>query len=259
MGPLYKGTASPFDDPYWLDFDPATPEPVAESTIRLRKLANQGTIRMPGLIANVRSLRQYGSNQGRLLSKATSLANDILALKDEGAENELLHHVTLKATRDIVDKPIMPYSFEFRSVYEKETLLLYWATKLMIIKLCMVLHTMNDNSTDGSDASRLFDAGKLDSEQERLVMSILMCWQDGFGLVNPLSMVWGALMGRTSFRNKPVEAVRSWVWTRYEDTLTGWPITYSMSDMDAESDEVAGGPLTHLMAKQDMRSASLSV
>ncbi|KAK5722608.1 hypothetical protein LTR15_005839 [Elasticomyces elasticus] len=248
--PLLQGTASPFDDPYWLDFEPATTYNLTASAVKLRKYANQSTIRLPGLIAKVRSIREASVPNRKLFLDSTRVALEILAMTDQSAENELLHRVTLKETKDIFDKAIFRYSFEFKSLYEKETLLLYWGNRLMILKLCLELHHLGVLA-DGSSCTA-FKAGDLDDESERVVMSILMCWQDGLGFVNPLSMVWGALMGKITFRGRSVEPVRSWVWTRYHDSLTGWPITYTMAEMDEESEELVGGPLTGQIAKQDM-------
>ena len=70
-----------------------------------------------------------------------------------------------------------------------------------------------------------------------------MFWQDGYGQANIFSMLWGALMGKTSFRGKPVAGVRNWVHRRYHDALAGWPIQRSMQDLDNEADVLAGGPL----------------
>ncbi|KAK0871058.1 hypothetical protein LTR87_013008 [Friedmanniomyces endolithicus] len=251
--PVAMGISSPFDDPYWLEFEPAATYTMAESAVKLRRLANQTMIQLPGFIAKVRSLREDGTLSGQLLCTTTRLANEIYSLTSEGAESELLHLVALKETKDVLDKVIMRYSFEFKSFYEKETLLLYWGNRLMVIKLCLWLHRLHNKQGANGSPSPACTIEGLNGEQERLVMSILMCWQDGFDFVNPLSMVWGALMDRCIFRGKPVEAVRSRVWARYQDSLSGWPINYSMADMDEESDMLAGGPLTGCIAKQKHR------
>ncbi|KAK0306761.1 hypothetical protein LTR91_002541 [Friedmanniomyces endolithicus] len=142
--PVAIGASSPFDDPYWLEFEPAATYAMTESAVKLRRLANQTMIRLPGLIAKVRSLREDGRPSGQLLCTTTRLANEIYFLTSEDAESELLHRVALKDTRDPLDKAIMRYSFKLKSLYEKETLLLYWGNRLMVIKLCLWLHRLHD-------------------------------------------------------------------------------------------------------------------
>ena len=256
--PLISGTASPFDEPYWLDIEPAAClRALAPETSALRKLSNQLNIRLPALIACVRQLRQSAKAPMDLLLRTHELAKDILKLKNDAAETALLHRVAIRRTLDVYDEAFIPYSFAFESPYDTETLLIYWGTYLLALKLNLTLIELQKSSSSTADGSNESAASSvnttstvsptqqaLESEQERLVISILMCWQSGFGQVNPLSMVWSTLMHKATFRGQAIEPWRLWVWTRFNDSLAGWPVRYSMADMDQESEMLAGGPLT---------------
>ncbi|EMC98422.1 hypothetical protein BAUCODRAFT_121291 [Baudoinia panamericana UAMH 10762] len=261
--PLTKGVASPFDDPFWFDLEPATFVETSDETKRLRKLGNQLLIRLPGLVARVRALRQRsvkGSFE-QYFSQTAEVADQLLDLRDDRAETELLRRVAVRETRDPFDKAVVPYSFHhFASSYDKETLLIYWGGRLMAIRLCMELDRLSHQTISnpataarpvsahvegvaGAPAVRAWDHKGMLDEQERITMSILMCWEDGLGQANPLCMVWGALIDKSTFRGKPAAIVRTWVWTRYQESLAGWPVKYTMRMMDEESEALAGGPL----------------
>lgn len=242
--PCALGIASPFDDPYWLDMEPASFTHVLTDEVRkLRKLGNQLLIRLPGLIARVRALRQNEVSLVSSIAKAHVIACELLQLKDEHAESTLLHRVSVRATTDKFDKAIVPYSFTFNSHYEKETALLYWGTRMMIVKLCIILERLRVESSLNEILTSLFDMNALTFEQERMIMSTAMCWQDGFGQANTLSIVWSALMGKETCRGKPAKDIRYWVWRCYNDLLGAWPVKLNMTDMDETSDLYAGGPL----------------
>jgi hypothetical protein len=260
--PLSNGTASPFDDPFWLDLEPATITSLSKSAARLRKLSNQTFIRLPGLISKARQLREKsaaGWPDETLLKQTCAIANNLLQQQDSAAESDLLHQVSVKPTIDPFDKVVVPYSFSIDSYNDKETLLVYWGSRLMVLKLCLVLDDLQEAITPPGSNHKIppsFNVRALSAEQDRLVMSILMFWQDGFGQANCFSMVWGALMGRKEFRGKPVTPIRRWVLRRYHDSLKGWPVQYSMADMDEEADVMAGGPLTGWLVKQPPNDGS---
>ena len=249
LEPCNLGIASSFDDPYWLDLDPTScsSEPMTTEAVRLRKLSNQLLIRLPGLIAKVRSLRQQADAavlaRGALLD-VVKHAVELLRLRDNDAETALLHRVSVRSTVDAFDKAIVPYSFKFQSLNEKETLLLYWGARLMINKLCLVMEGLKHRVTPGPSSDHR-ETQAVEQEQERLIVNVLMCWQDGFGQASVLSLIWGALLNHPSetFRRKPIEKVRHWVLTRINDGMGKWPIKYTAADLDEESDIVAGGPL----------------
>lgn len=243
------GIASPFDDPYWWGLEPISLESTTPEARTLRKLSNQLFIRIPGLVQKVRSLRQSAGVVSQHLAKAIELSHELGMVHDDNTENTLLHRVVVSGTVDTFDKTVVPYSFKFLSPYEKETLLLYWSARLMVAKLCVVTDGLRrTNHFDAADAPAL-DITKLDNDQDRMIMNVLMTWQDGFGQVNPLSIVWGALMDKQTFRGRPIQNIRMWVRTRYHDVLAGWPIKFSTAEMDEESEVMAGGPLGGIISQ----------
>lgn len=252
--PCVHGVASPFEDPYWLDAEPASfTSTLTAEVAALRKLSNQLIIRLPRLIAMVRWLRDFAGRQRsershtslwtsrEKRSKAMKLADELVALNNTAAENSLLHQVAVVTTRDPHDRVIIPYSFNFKSQASdnRDTLLLYWASRLMVYKLYDVLYCLN--SLDHSEGAT--HPSDIASEQERMVMNIFMCWEGGYGQANPLTIVWSTLMNKRELRGRPVEDVRTWMLHAYEELLDGWPVTITKAEVDDLSDVFAGGPI----------------
>ncbi|KAK3675508.1 hypothetical protein LTR78_004591 [Recurvomyces mirabilis] len=273
--PLDKGVASIFDDPYWLGQEPISREPLSTETAKLRKIGNQGLIRLPGLIAKTRTLRQQtdvGWPNAELLQSVVRLASRMdKELQDGESENTLLHRVSVKPTLDPYDKQIVPFSFGIVTYHDKETLLVYWGMRLMVLKICLLLDDMEKaQETPSEIASTSSETMTFretwSKEQERCAVSIMMFWQDGYGQANCFSMLWGSLMGKTKFRGKPIGPVRDWVRQRNEDALAGWCFEFTEVQLDIEADQMAGGPLgdvpwrdTLVAAKTRRRAQSASV
>ncbi|KAK5117589.1 hypothetical protein LTR62_005011 [Meristemomyces frigidus] len=270
--PLEAGTASPFDDPFWLDQDFVAIDSLSSETAKLRKLVNQGLIRLPGLIAKTRIVREHlASNKTPLpvCNQSVLLLAEALEqqLQDPEVENTLLHRVSIHPTIDLFDRSVVPYSFSTSNFHDKETLLLYWAMRLMLLKICLLLdhiiitHTPNPSHNPSASPTTSITTSlaptilprPLETEQDRLITNIMMFHQSGYGQANPFSMLWGALMHKSSFRGKDVTAVREWVLRRNEDVLSVWGITKTREELDTEADVLAGGRLGEEAWKERMR------
>jgi len=72
----------------------------ASAAARLKALACQQTLKMPRLLALVRSLRR---RRGDAAASAIVLANELMNLQDVIAENELLHKFHIRSIRQAMD------------------------------------------------------------------------------------------------------------------------------------------------------------
>lgn len=257
-------TSSPFEHRKWLDMDPvsqfgAMPEEVAS----LRKIAHQLLIRLPRLIKDVRRCRQGDLDDDPVgWGKTIQLAHDLLALYDDEAETRVLHRVNVVSTEDPTDRPIMTFSYNFRSFDELEAAIYYWQTRLMVIKLCLNLDSAFETrqpfrrGDSELEFAPGFDLEGLRKEQERYIANVIMAWQsvsrasDPFGkdMQQALVVLWGALTDMQNFRNLPSSVVRSWVLRRFRQLLADWPLEISASTLDEASDLLAGGTRMGLLA-----------
>ncbi|KAK5120845.1 hypothetical protein LTR85_005912 [Meristemomyces frigidus] len=149
------------------------------------------------------------------MESATKLAQELWELRDPGAENEVLHRVSLVPTEDPADREVMAYSYLFKTDDELEAAGLYWQTRLMVIKLQTTLRIMQavqsfggrmDIATDHEGYASLETV----TEQTRLVANLIMCWQAGSkpaalgrDMMQSLVVIWGALADRADFRTMP--------------------------------------------------------
>ena len=87
-----SGTASPFDDPRWLQLKPVNrTETLITEVSRLMQLSFQTFLRLPRLMACVRSLRNEAGQAS--ITSTLELAQQLMLLGDADAESKLLHRV----------------------------------------------------------------------------------------------------------------------------------------------------------------------
>lgn len=173
----------------------------------------------------------------------------MLALRDDGAEDELRGAVTLvpiKSFRASVDKPPCASLFQFKHMQSRDAILLYWAVRLMTVQLCLVLSRVSENVA-GAAGLRL-SVAQLENELESLLLSVLMCWHDGFGAVNVYMILWSALTGKDHVRGLSAQRIRDWILHSQNQQLAGWAITYRSEQADVDADVLVRGPLhgTHV-------------
>jgi len=249
-------TPSPFEHQKWLDMDPVSQfGAMLEEVANLRKIAHQLLIRLPRFIKDVRRCRQGDLDDDPVeWAKTIRLAHELLELCDDKAETQVLHRVNVVSTEDPTDRPIMTFSYNFRSFDELEATIYYWQTRLMVIKLSFNLDAAFQtrqpfHRDDSLEAEPGFDLARLHKEQERYIANVIMAWQsvsrasDPFGkdMQQALVVLWGALADMQTFRNLPSSVVRSWVLRRFRQLLADWPLEISAATLDEASDLLAGG------------------
>jgi hypothetical protein len=147
-----------------------------------------------------------------------------------------------------VDKTFVPVSFRYPSVADLWSAIFYWESRLVILKLWLVLHRLKYGDKEEYE-EKTADAR---SEQLRAVTNIIMSWQyvaemglftmSGIAQVFAIGL-WGALSDVETFRAVPVETVKAWIVRRLQESST-WTIpgdVYRMLDMKAAA--YAGGAL----------------
>lgn len=272
--PVAHGISSPYDKQKWLGQvqrwkprhfvslclfltrrldPPAKRRAAAPSGIKLHRFSNQLFIRLPKLIVLVRKLRT--STNDHVAITAMALAQDLLKLSDQTAENEMLHLVNVTNTAHPADSYIIPVAFIFRSYADFEAMAYYWQTRLLLLRLCRKLIVLCP------DKAPLMGLDALTAESARLSTNMLMAWEAAFSFgafgtgkggtgttafVNALIAVWGFLTDVDNFRGMPAEKTKAWVVQRLEN-LMGDVLKISRRDMDEMSDLFCGGPITGML------------
>ncbi|KAK5165525.1 uncharacterized protein LTR77_009054 [Saxophila tyrrhenica] len=188
----FEGTPSPFDEKKWLSLDPVWQTCAASQALsKLRKLAHQLLIQTPRLVAmlwdiNGRSNRSVDSAE---LERLSTLAQCLYDRVDAESEGVLLHNVAVVRSPDRAGKALVAYVFEFHSIDEMETAVLYWIARIHINRLCRSILELaavdekpypNQGDTAKTMQSSLPSmlAGltheQLQAEQTRLATNVLM-------------------------------------------------------------------------------------
>ena len=246
--PVIRGIASPFDTPYLRDQAPIARHNLSAGFQRLRYIGNRVFVRLPRLIAMVRTVRSCAVRP-HTPRKAVESAQDLLDFLDEDAESKALHQVTIVKTTDAHDAMVSPWSFEYKHVGELKAAILYWEMHIFLARLCLKLHSRAPN-----DAS--LDAPKLMSDNIRMVTNLLMSWQYAIshsrtgtlGFTQTLILaLWGALSDIEDYRGISRGFLREWMLRRFPESMRGWPSDLESADMDEAADIFAGGPLRGFM------------
>ncbi|KAK3070610.1 hypothetical protein LTR53_010165 [Teratosphaeriaceae sp. CCFEE 6253] len=264
--PVARGEASPFDTPVWLDQDVGTTIHAAPDVNKLSSIGNTLLIRLPRLIALVRSLRLNPTDPA-LLQQGIALSTEMQQMKDLTAENNLLHLVRLVKTATAADARIVPISFDFDRPAVFLGAAKYWQTVLLLNRLCLALAALtpaphlapNSNPHPSPCPSQIpFNTPALRAENHRITTNLLMSWQYHY----PIGWVglWALRVGflaawattLDAFRRDPdaewraglaVRDVRVWLLRRYSDSQRG-RATFTAGEMDEAADVLVGGPLT---------------
>jgi hypothetical protein len=247
MGPMNfrvgLQSASAFEDKLWLDLDFASKQPLSDGSPQLRRVSNQLFLRVPRLVALMRTLGLAAQSS----EAAWSLAEELMAVEDKDAEALLLHRVQVKPTTDSTDKTFIPFSFRYPSVADLWAAIFYWEARLLILKLWIVLHKLKYSEGDCETK-----VGAARAEQLRAVTNIMMSWQyvaemgiftmSGIAQVFAISL-WGAFSDLTTFRGVPVATVKAWIVKRLRESST-WKVPEGIEQMlDMKAATYAGGSL----------------
>ena len=235
----FTGTVSLFEALRWMEAEPPSVYVAPPEFSRLRKVAHKLFICLPRLMRDVRALK---AGDSQMLSVALKLADALMLFEDREAEDWLLHRVALTKTTDKEDHGIVPFSFMFRGVSEMDVAILYWQTRLMILRLHAILKQRENNNNAPAPASK---------EELRFAKNILMSWQyadaskpfGGMSMTLALLAAWGALRYEGSVGGLSSNKLRVWIWRAISRSFLSWIFGETAADMDAAANVLSGGPL----------------
>ena len=249
-----RGEPSKFDGKFWLNLDPTSGQAPTKVLASLRKVAYRLSIRLPGLMVLVRGLRSRAFDS-RTASRAVSLAEELLAEKDEQAENKLLHSVKVTKLWHLTHVYIVPASLKFSSFAEFEAGMYYWQTRIVLNRLGAKLQrTLPDRQR--------FDLDAIDKENRRMAANLLMAWESAFessafGIVRggagtttfayAMMAVWGVLLDVKTFMGHESGTVRKWLLEGLQILTHRGIRRISAEQMDESADLFAGGPVQGLL------------
>lgn len=244
--PVALGTISPFEDFPWFESEPHNPEIWSTTLRRLKGLGLKIVVQLPRLIIYVRSWQRLHNEDDKArssdaLKMALDLAKRLYVLKDEDAENTLLHRIKVnKSTKPFIASCI-PYSFTFATLADFETAICYWHSRVMILRICWRLAPTDERAA-------------LANEGSRMTRNIIMSWQAGLGLglygrirlLFATIHLWGALK---DFGTYPDPKVRSWLSERASRLYEAIFGKLSDHDLDEAAEVYVGGPLAGIFVR----------
>ena len=256
-GPVALGIPSPFEHPYWLLAEPASILDVLPGEKELRRAGHRLFVRLPRLIAYARAIRFDRVNDNTpvkpTIEETLGLANELLHLEEENAESIILHRISVIPTRDGRDKQIVPYSFQYRSFQDLETALIYWRSRLLILRLCVAL---SDFPTVQSFPS-LGDGTILRAKITRILTNIFMSLQyaqetGGYAHIRAAQAFinsWMTCACLDSWRDLDISVLRSWVLQRMNDSWGTFAPKVGTQILEEMSEACTGGPLKNWLVK----------
>lgn len=250
------GTASPFEDGTWTQLEPVISPSMTIDALALRKIASIFFMRVPTLLAHVRSLREMAGYIDRDTTLSTGkIASELILYRDDVAESAILHRVRIAKTKDESSRHVVPYSYTFFNVDDFNAVVLYWSMKQFLNNLCIALcglipEPLCPFKKDSIQAMK--------DENQRHATNLMMSWEFAETL-GPFETLWvakGLLQGwlelrRTEmFKNVPTVAVRAWALPKLNHQFNEWlSEDVKESDMDVAADLLVGGPLIGFIAQ----------
>lgn len=247
--PCIQGISSPFDIPQLLGMEPPLQLKLPAELTRLRKISNQLLIRLPGLIAAIRKLRQESIDQRMdLTEEVVATALELLALRDKDGENAVLHRVKIIHTAS--ESPLSKSSFHFEQPSEFKTTAYYWGARILICRITIALMRLGILSESETCTEAL-----LRLENETSATNMTMTWDYGQAhgailgrtvLVPGYTFVWGVLLDHDTFRGLPSTQVKAWLLTNIHSFETGMSVHVTEKELDDAAEAFVGGPIAGL-------------
>ena len=156
-----------------------------ESVLSLRRTAYQLFVGLPRLIFNFRAWQER-IERGEMVHVPDSvflLARELLDIRNEGAETQLLHRVSLVRTEDLNTRKLMSYSLEFESFSEMEAIGLYWEARLLTVSICPRIRTLEEVIQFGPERPHQTQTqpstefSKAKDEKQSCLANMIMAWQ----------------------------------------------------------------------------------
>ena len=256
-----KGLPSPLDSQFWLELEPTSMQVPSAAVASLGMLIHRLQIRLPRLIVLVRRLRTDPTNVVAMC-RAIALADELLTLKAEGAENELLHCVSVIKPQHLDHAYIVPAGLKFRALAEFKAGVFYWEARITLHRLCFYLQRLSPRWTS-------IDKKALEVENCRMATNLLMSWESTFGafgtsqggagtmsFATAMIAVWGVLTDLDDFHGQSSNKVRECV-LEWCQVLQSLGIGYvSAKRMDALAEHFAGGPVQGILSYLIMGQSS---
>ena len=201
-------------------------------------------------MAAVRSVCQ-GNNGSEMLRNTKQLTEELLAYKDEPAENMILHQVQIVRSQDQLHRTIVPFCFRFASEDRCRAAMLYWIYGLIVHSLAIKLAT-----TVPMDHVSWLDVGAIRVAQTRNITNLLMSWDAakagsiyGFlDLTQACLAIWAALqtLDIPTFHGKSVSDIKMGILPAMHGSFMFWDRPATAEAMDLVADTLLGGPVQHL-------------
>ena len=230
---------------------------------QLKAIGSELFIRIPRLVALIRSLRSQMFPQTQLLSDALILSKSLLELQDSQAEERVLRKIKVHLSNDPDITSPTHRSLQFAAVEDYEALSYYWQNRLSLLRLEQRLHNllmpddMNPDSTNKSGVSFQPDFWSRTNETFQLMRKILMCsayartlplHKHARLLVHATVLVWGVRMDLLVACNhiqeeKEIGLSFELLLQRVNSVLKAKP-ELTIEDMNTAAEIFVGGPQT---------------
>jgi hypothetical protein len=263
-----RGIPSPLEDVNPSYYRPQNSK--GSAGCRLRALGNEVYVFLPRLNMAARSARIHQENDSELsitatMIRARELILQLLELKDDFAENEILHTVNVRPTQSSDDREIVKYSFDFHDAGVFETITKYWHARASLLRLC--LHLLPhfrawDGQSEAESPMSLPSSMELSlmldlQRQTRNLMMSIQYSQADFRCLGPRSRMrfyahiivtmWGVIQDAPTYCPVPssqggVPLMKGWLLSKARAMLAGSSV-FSAKDMDQASEIYVGGDL----------------
>jgi hypothetical protein len=245
-------TFHPLDNPRHRDLDPPSRTTSRDETVlSLRRTGFRLFVRLPRLISSFRAWQQQ-VDRGIMVHVPASLlvlARELLDLRNQDAEDRLLHRIGIVPTKEKQTREFMPYSFAFGYLSEAEAIGLYWEARLLLVSICMRIRTLECCVQIGLDSGPRKDTGsnevftKTKEEKQSCLANIIMTWQYiittpilAKDAVQALLVMWGAIADLEKFRHHSIASIQSWILEQTRGISRDYPSHNIDADfMDRES------------------------
>lgn len=228
-------------------------------------------IRLPRLIAAVRqagnSIARTEKSRMEALSTCLVLLTQLEDTSDSRSESTLLESAITGEAADTVHQSFLTSPFQFSSRDEMCGLVEYWEARLFVVSLARTIVNIPDlkdpRSTDLTSARTDLDA--IAHEQLRLVRNVLQSFTAfekssyaNISITSTLIAAWGALSTMDSFDDRPIDEVKTLLFSKCVEALDPRREGFSREDLDRVSWMLVGGstdfPFEANLLPQTLRS-----
>nr|OQO21382.1 hypothetical protein B0A51_11272 [Rachicladosporium sp. CCFEE 5018] len=223
-----------------------------EPALILRHAGTRISLGLPRLLEYTRAAR-VRRDDPKSTALALELAEVICGLRDTkvmGAGEQFIEGLVNVPTTVPDDRSVTPTSLDFHNAEDFHAALLYWHTRMALLRICGRLHALDASAYD---AYELPSPVEISIELQLLGKAIVRSSQysrQRMGQIRrrlyaqSLLMCWGVLHDKSSAGEQSVceQQVRVWLLSRIDDLL-GSSVALAPQDLDTAADLFVGGPL----------------